>query len=300
MNLSPSPLAVFVVDEAGVISGWNKACETLTGYAAAEIKGMPLGHLVQFDEPPGSPPRMAARVEAETEAETEGFLKCADGRRIPVRVLVAPQSLAPDGAGNFSVVLIPLPGQRLPRYAVIQDLPVADIIEALPCVFYVIDRSGHLLLWNHQLEQALEMQADELLTTNVQCFFDERDRPEIMEKILHVFDGGGSSHEAQMVGKHGKRTSFLFQCNLSSLGNIPCVFGTGLDITLRKQAEHGLLVRERAIYSSLNAIVITCCEAGEHRIEYVNPAFERITGYSLAEIKGRDPRFMRVEGCDED
>jgi diguanylate cyclase (GGDEF)-like protein/PAS domain S-box-containing protein len=30
----------------------------------------------------------------------------------------------------------------------------------------------------------------------------------------------------------------------------------------------------------------------------VNPAFEQITGYTLAEIKGRDPRFMRIEGCD--
>jgi PAS domain-containing protein len=36
---------------------------------------------------------------------------------------------------------------------------VADIIEGLPCVFYVIDQSGHLLLWNRQLEEALEMRA---------------------------------------------------------------------------------------------------------------------------------------------
>jgi hypothetical protein len=33
------------------------------------------------------------------------------------------------------------------------------------------------------------------------------------------------------------------------------VFGTGLDITARKQAEQGLRVRERAIYASVNAIV---------------------------------------------
>ncbi|WP_147373900.1 hypothetical protein [Massilia cavernae] len=67
-----------------------------------------------------------------------------------------------------------------------------------------------------------------------------------------------SSHEAVLIGKSGKRTPFLFTCARTSLGSIPCVFGTGLDISARKEAEMGLLVRERAIYSSVNAIVVTC------------------------------------------
>jgi diguanylate cyclase (GGDEF)-like protein/PAS domain S-box-containing protein len=49
----------------------------------------------------------------------------------------------------------------------------------------------------------------------------------------------------------------------------------------------------------VNAIVITCCaEGADNVIEYVNPAFEQITGYTLAEVKGRNPRFMRVDDCD--
>ncbi len=296
MNLSPLPLAVFVVDAAGTVTSWNKACEKLAGYGAGDIQGMTLERIVEFDDPPGARPRIAARADA----DNEGVLKTADGRRLPVRVTVAPQTLDTETPGSFSVIVIPRTSQFPARYALIQDLPVADIIESLPCVFYVIDQSGHLLLWNQQLEEALEMDAEELPTSNVKFFFDEQERPMIVEKILKAFDSGGSTHEAEMVGKHGKRTAFLFRCSRSQLGNVPVVFGTGLDITERKQAEHGLRVRERAIYSSLNAIVITRCEEGEHRIEYVNPAFERITGYVLAEIKGRDPRFMRIDGCDED
>ena len=296
MNLSPLPLAVFVVDASGNIASWNKACEKLAGYDAAAIQGMTIERIIAFDDPPGVHPRLAARVDAENEAA----LVCADGRRLPVRVMVAPQSFDPDQPGTYSVIVIPRAGELPPRYALIQDLPVNDIIEALPCVFYVIDQSGHLLLWNRQLEEALEMQAEELPTTNVKFFFDEKDRPMIVEKILSAFERGGCSHEAEMIGKHGKRTTFLFQCARSSLGKLPCVFGTGVDITARKRNEHAMLVRERAMSSSLNAIVITQCEEGEHRIEYVNPAFEQITGYPLAEIKGRDPRFMRAEGCDLD
>ncbi|MCC2970714.1 EAL domain-containing protein [Massilia sp. IC2-476] len=301
MNLSPLPLAVFVVDAAGTVRSWNKACEKLAGYGAADIQGMTLDRIVEFGEPPGAAASGAKlRLAARADAENEGVLKTADGQRLPVRITVAPQSFDPDAPGTYSVILIPRNGRHPPRYALIQDLPVADLIESLPCVFYVIDQSGHLLLWNRALEEALEMQAGELPSTNVKFFFDDKDRPLIVDKILGAFETGCSTHEAELVSKHGKRSSFLFQCARSTLGNVPVVFGTGLDITARRQAEHGLRVRERAIYSSLNAIVITHCEEGEHRIEYVNPAFERITGYTLAEIRGSDPRFMRIDGCDED
>ncbi|MGI4718679.1 MAG: sensor domain-containing protein [Janthinobacterium lividum] len=294
MNLSPLPLAVFVVDATGAIASWNKGCEKLAGYTASDIQGMTIERIVEFGDPPGPRPGMAARADA----ENEGILHTADGRRLPVRVTVAPQSFDPEQPGTFSVIVVPRAGLRLPRYALVQDLPVGEIIEALPCVFYVIDQSGHLLLWNRQLEEALEMDAEELPATNVKYFFDKRDRPAIVEKIWAAFDQGSSSHEAEMVGKHGRRATYLFQCARTSLGNVPCVFGTGIDITARKHTEHGMLVRERAISSSLNAIVITQCEEGEHRIEYVNPAFELMTGYTLAEIKGQDPRFMGIRGVD--
>jgi diguanylate cyclase (GGDEF)-like protein/PAS domain S-box-containing protein len=298
LNSSPLPLAVFVVDANGAIASWNKACEKLAGYTAADIRSKSLEEIVEFDALAGTPPSAPPSIAARADVESTGQLCCADGRRLGVRITIAPQSLDPDQPGTFSVILIPRAGLVPPRYALIRDLPAADIIEGLPCVFYVIDQSGHLLLWNHQLEAALEMTSEELPTCDVQYFFDEKDRSETVQKILDAFEHGHSSHEAELIGRQGKRTSLLFHCARTSLGELPVIFGTGLDISARKQTEQGLRVRERAIYSSVNAIVITCCEQGKNLIEYVNPAFEQMTGYTLAEIKGRDPRFLRVEGCD--
>jgi diguanylate cyclase (GGDEF)-like protein/PAS domain S-box-containing protein len=302
LNLSPLPLAVFVADAHGEITCWNRACEKLAGYAAVEIRGRRLDDIVEFDDlgqrsaSGNQPVPIAARVDA----ESTGSLVCADGRRLPVRVTVAPQSLDPEQPGSYSVVVVPRGGTAPSRYTLIQDLPVADIVEGLPCVFYVIDQSGRLLLWNHQLEEALEMSSEELPTVEVQSFFDETHRPGIVQKIMDAFVQGASCHEAEMVGKRGRRGTYLFHCARTSLGSLPVIFGTGLDISARKRSEQSLRIRDRAIYASVNAIVITCCEGGEHKIEYVNPAFERMTGYRLAEIKGRDPRFMRIEGCDVD
>ena len=38
----------------------------------------------------------------------------------------------------------------------------------------------------------------------------------------------------------------------------------------------------------------------DNPIEYVNPAFERITGYRAQEVLGRDSRFMAAPGLDQD
>jgi diguanylate cyclase (GGDEF)-like protein/PAS domain S-box-containing protein len=294
VNLSPLPLAVFVVDAAGAITSWNRACEKLAGYGASDIRNGSLDKIIAFDDAAA-----VTSVRERVNADSTGELICADGHRVPVRVTVAPQSLDPDQPGSYSVIVVPRSGLAPTRYALIQDLPIADIIEELPCVFYVIDQSGHLLLWNHQLEEALEMASEELPTYNVKNFFDRRDQGAIVQKILDAFDHGSSSHEAELLGRQGKRTSFLFHCARASLGSLPVVFGTGLDITARKEAERGLRVRERAMYASVNAIVITCCADGaDNVIEYVNPAFEQITGYTLAEVKGRNPRFMRVDDSD--
>jgi PAS domain S-box-containing protein len=172
VDVAPLPIAVFVVDAAGTIQSWNKACEKMAGYTASDIRGSRLDRIIAFDAANGAEPSLP--LVGETEAT--GHLTSMDGRRIPVRVTIAPQSLAPDHPDSFSVIVAPRAGVTPPRYALIQDLPVADIIEGLPCVFYVVDQSCHLLLWNHQLETALEMSSEELPTTDVRNFFSEKER----------------------------------------------------------------------------------------------------------------------------
>ncbi|WP_151636925.1 bifunctional diguanylate cyclase/phosphodiesterase [Noviherbaspirillum aerium] len=59
------------------------------------------------------------------------------------------------------------------------------------------------------------------------------------------------------------------------------------DIAARKRAEDALQLRQRAIEASANAIIITSAAAPNYPIQYVNPAFERITGYSMEDVRDR-------------
>ena len=59
------------------------------------------------------------------------------------------------------------------------------------------------------------------------------------------------------------------------------------------RAEEDLKLRDRAIESSVSAICITDNLAPDNPVVYVNPAFERITGYSSQEVVGRNPRLLQ-------
>jgi diguanylate cyclase (GGDEF)-like protein/PAS domain S-box-containing protein len=59
-----------------------------------------------------------------------------------------------------------------------------------------------------------------------------------------------------------------------------------------KEAEQALLLRDQALASSSNGIMITRSDQQDHSIVYVNPAFERITGYSAQEVIGLEGRFL--------
>ncbi len=71
--------------------------------------------------------------------------------------------------------------------------------------------------------------------------------------------------------------------------------GGNRDITNRKRHELAQKRLFTAIQQASDAIFITDAQGN---IEYVNPAFERITGYTKEEVRGEKPSLFRNEGYD--
>jgi len=67
-------------------------------------------------------------------------------------------------------------------------------------------------------------------------------------------------------------------------------------LVLRIRQARKLEIQSRVLQSAVNGIVITDPEG---RVEWANAAFERINGYTLAEMAGRDLRFLRSGEQDE-
>ncbi len=72
--------------------------------------------------------------------------------------------------------------------------------------------------------------------------------------------------------------------------NRKVMFTLAHDITDRKQDEQELRKLGRAIEQSPASVVITDTDGN---IEYVNPKFTEITGYTLAEVAGNNPRLLK-------
>ena len=60
-----------------------------------------------------------------------------------------------------------------------------------------------------------------------------------------------------------------------------------------------LRLLERAVTASTNSIVITDPSRPDAPLVYVNPAFERTTGYAAEEALGRNCRFLQGEDRDQ-
>jgi len=64
-----------------------------------------------------------------------------------------------------------------------------------------------------------------------------------------------------------------------------------VDISERIKAEQELQKLSMVVQQSPNSIVITKSDGA---IEYVNPSFEELTGYSLSEVMGKNPRILNA------
>ncbi len=70
------------------------------------------------------------------------------------------------------------------------------------------------------------------------------------------------------------------------------MIGTSMDITERKQAEEELQKLSQAVEQSPASVVITDLKG---TIEYVNPKFCEVTGYTFQEAIGQNPRILKSE-----
>ncbi|MAG93772.1 MAG: hypothetical protein CMJ48_08495 [Planctomycetaceae bacterium] len=112
-----------------------------------------------------------------------------------------------------------------------------------------------------------------------------RARGELTNIECEVRDRRGDPHALLINVKHVsiKGGTTLYSCR---------------DVTARKRAQAELRLRNLAIESARNGILIADACSDDMPIVYVNPAFERMTGYSAKDVFGKNARYLH--GSDRD
>jgi PAS domain S-box-containing protein len=101
-----------------------------------------------------------------------------------------------------------------------------------------------------------------------------------------------SQFEMRMIHRDGEVRHVLVHLatNKDALGQTVQLHGAVQDITERKKSEQELRKLWRAVEQSPATVVITNVSGN---IEYVNPKFVEITGYTAAEALGQNPRVLK-------
>ena len=120
-------------------------------------------------------------------------------------------------------------------------------------------------------------------------------RERIQQDILSIEKKSGSRFSYRHRLADGSLRDVETNMSLIHIGRQEIVHCIVHDITERKKVEGELHKLSRAIEYSPVSIVITDT-AGT--IEYVNPKFIDVTGYSFAEAIGKNPRILKTENTD--
>jgi PAS domain S-box-containing protein len=104
-----------------------------------------------------------------------------------------------------------------------------------------------------------------------------------------VWETNNCSQEIKMKSKAGDLVYIELKTDtiLDKNGNMIALVTIFTDITSLKKIEENLLLKERAIAASLNGVIILEGRLASNPIIYVNPAFEKLTGYSSNELLGK-------------
>jgi len=114
-------------------------------------------------------------------------------------------------------------------------------------------------------------------------------------------DGYVRYEDLPLETRDGRHLEVEFVCNIYPVGNTNVIQCNIRDITERKKAEQRMALLDTCI-SNLNDIVLITDAELTHgsgpKILFANEAFERITGYTAAEVLGKSPRFLQGEKTD--
>ncbi len=277
----------------GVIFEWNRAAERYFGCNRLEV----LGRHMEPDQPPAPQAARGWRTVAELAAaagreSVEVPIELPDGQ---VRVLGWSTTAFPahgTDPGGTIVIGVDVTAARRAE----DDLRRSEeryrlLFDANPEPMWVYDTDTlRFLAVNDAAVRSYGYSRTEFLAMTIEDLRPADERPALGRALARPW---GAGHAAG-VWCHRHKDGDLVQVEIASHDisfagrHARLVLAT--DVTERVRREADLARLNAAVTQSAEAVMITDVEP---RIVYVNPAFEQITGYSRAEVLGRNPNLLK-------
>jgi diguanylate cyclase (GGDEF)-like protein/PAS domain S-box-containing protein len=168
------------------------------------------------------------------------------------------------------------------------------LFQGAPDAIIITDKNGNIVLANNQAITLFGYTMEELLGKPIDLVIPERFR-EAYYKYQKAFIDEIDTRPGISLPLNGIRKNkheVPVEVALSPVKIPSGLIFTNIirDLTIRKEAEEQLRLQSVALESAANGIIITDRNGN---IQWINPAFTKMTGYSAAEAIGKNPRIQK-------
>lgn len=162
----------------------------------------------------------------------------------------------------------------------------------------IVDFEGRMLHLNPAWERVLGYHIDDMLDQPFTKYVIPDDLERTMQAGERLMDGQPLVRFENRY-RHRNGSVRLLSWNAISQPDKRLIYCVARDETNTKVTEMQLILRNQAIDRSPMAVCIADMNLPDQPLIYVNPAFERITGYSPLDAIGRNCRFLQGDLTDQ-
>ena len=168
-----------------------------------------------------------------------------------------------------------------------------SLLDAIPAPVFFKDRNGRYIGCNRAFEKTTGMSEKGIIGKRPQEVWPEKYGSTYRDKDIDLLrTGGRQQYEFKYAGVDGEERDVIFYKTVfkDRAGEIDGIVGVMLDIAEHKRAEAEREQVLAALEQSGEGVIIT-----DHQgtIQYVNGAFEEMTGYKRMEAIGKNPRILK-------
>jgi len=289
-----NPDAVLAVAPDGIVLYWNRAAESIFGYAASEAVTRTLGELIVPADRAEEEQRILQEATTRDVFVYESVRRRKDGSLVHVSVSTKPVR---DASGELAFLLSTkkdVTHLKVLRDAKLLEARFRDLLESTPDAIVMVNVTGRIVLVNSHAERLFGHERGALLGQPVEQLLPER------------FRAAHNSHRGDFFGQPRTRTmgaglelyglrksgeEFPVEISLSPISTEEgtMVMSAVRDITERKRAEQKF---RDLLESAPDAMVIV---GREGRISLVNSQTERLFGYSRQQLLGQPVEILVPE-----
>lgn len=203
--------------------------------------------------------------------------------------------------GGFVVASISVKQRKIKAQNAYERL-FRKTLESIKLAAISIDAQGKVTFCNDYLLEQIGWNRNEVIGKNwLVNFVAEQDQERIRSLLGNAVATGTfpSTHEMRVTTQNSATRLFFWNNTLSydANGQVSGLTCIGEDVTEKRATEEQLNILSRAVEQSPNPVILTNI-AGI--MEYVNPKFTELTGYTYEEAIGQKPSILKSGETDSD